>query len=136
MEQQLRCKFRGPPSTVSASGLQSQEDRRGPADDGRHLQSRSIVQVEVRVFPHGAPIDRERAFFQLPPLLVSLEWEFPRSSQCYQLRDSCIQGVDLCLAVWAVHLSCLRPCVQAKLTSPGPSMPPRVSSPFPMSGSW
>jgi len=57
MEQQLRCKFRGPPSTVSASGLQSQEDRRGPVDDGWHLGNRSVLRVEVRIFPHGLPID-------------------------------------------------------------------------------
>lgn len=61
MEQPSKCKFRESPSTVNTSGRQGQEDRRGPADDGWHPRSRSVLQVEFRILPHGVPIDLGQA---------------------------------------------------------------------------
>ena len=55
MEQQSRCTFRGPPSTVNASDHQDQEDRL--VDDGWHLLNQSAVQAGVQIFPHGGAIE-------------------------------------------------------------------------------
>ena len=53
MEQQLRCTFRGPPSTVNVSDSQCLEDH---LVDGYCLQNRSEVQTGVRISPRGAPV--------------------------------------------------------------------------------
>jgi len=58
---------------------------------------------------------QDLAFFQLPPLLVSWAWVFLRYPQCHSAQDSCVQGVDLCPVVRAVHPPCLRPRVQVRL---------------------
>lgn len=55
MEQQLKCTFRGPPSTVNVYDHQHQEDHL--AADGWCLLDQSAEQTGDRISPHGVPIE-------------------------------------------------------------------------------